>query len=1640
MKSISKHLPWTKNKCRRVVSYPSQVISVYAGNKVAHITIDSGATVSFIIESEAKRLGYIIEKASQLARQADGDTMMQVSGEIHGKVTRGAVIFEVHALVVQKLDDATFLVGMNFLIENKVTQEAYKHRIVVDNKYTIEETPASFVYPPDTQLSKTVNIKKISILSSDESFEVKVPPEYQANSKFIIDSTDQANTDQDWLFQEVEAVNRTLTIVNDSGKLVILGKNRDTSIIKLRPVVDIPEKAMKVQIIKTEDSSTFKDFMKVEDTKDYVSNLNSNQKLPFKDLLTTSKQEPFDYLKDIEIEPGIMNDEQSKRMNDLLLKHHTVFDNDISMGYNNASGEFDVDWNWLNDQKPPPGVSKQEVYSNEEMNRIKQDKIDWMESQNICFKAHLLGVPVKYASLTMLVAKSSLKTHEGPLHHGLYRFVNLFNQLNEYIALEPSQPESIDSVLYDAGQWNFMISGDLTNSFYQRWIAKRKLPFMAFHSPHKGMYILARSAQGMKNQSEGLDQMMRVILGDLIKEGKARKIADDVQAGGNTVDEAIDNFALVLAEFDKHNIKMAPKKTKIFARKLKIFGWIKEGQMLRPDEHRILAIEKSDKPKTVTELRSYLGQYRVFCKNLKNMSAILEPMEKVTGEKDKKKEIIWTEELDKAYDDSKLALKNIEPLYLPKRSDKLAITLDWSKSGIGATLFALLDDKKSVVAYFSSTLSGNQSRWPPCDGEGLAACSSIDRFSNYIREANHPTLICSDSKPVVQAVFLLLRGCFSSSQRLNRLLSNCNTFPLVFHHLSGKLSLNEESDTLSRNPSKCEEKECPVCTLISEAADTLDDFPTKVKAATRHVKVEETFMNLEPCSPDCHTCAFILSVNPDFSKTIEENLQQSLRKMEIDIEDIFSGSKPFPLLGNMKILIQVQKKDPVLSKLHENLQSGHRPNNRNTKSNDLKTYLGFKPKLAHDGLIVIDRVIQPYLHKITVPIIPPSFAKSVMLAAHVKLKHPKNAQFEKLIYRSFCTLKIKNLIEELSKNCFICQADLNLPKSIPDFKTETKPQHPGSHWGCDVLKHGNKNIMVSTDNFSSFTICRIIPSEKQADCENAIISSIFPFKAAAGEATIRVDTAPGISAIINHSSEAFKEAEMKLEPGDVKNKNSCAKVDKTMAELRSILRSVSPEGSPLSELSLQIATETLNQRIRNMNLSAREIMFSRLQNSNENIKLDDKVLSDAQFENRSKANAAAAKDKSAGDNSVSSEVIDLHSLVFLKHDVAKDKSKVRDLYIVMDFEDDSKISIQKVMHPFTDNKSEINNRHKYRVKKNDVYLAPRQPGKEENKSEEKDKDVKEKEPPIIDFDAPEVVLKPVTVTQVRQTNKFFILPDDTDMDDDICIDDKLNDGIDRVEDLASPSSNDGEGPNIPLEKPTKTYARPRLNTFPQMSSKRLLPRHQRFSPQRVYQRWLLYKNSEPPDISIDTQPSISSSVVEPWPDNPDDFGVLDNTEDEIEHDLYLVANQVALEALDEIDEVFDDDQHNVGILEDRNQLDLIDDIVQRNRVYRLDNRLAVSSDKIYIKQKRLVGPSTSSASDPFEKRNSVGESIDKNKKKKKNKSKIRWFIKKMTFSKQKPENDDQNPRVENHDEEPPVNNDGQEPPANNDDQDPNVES
>ena len=73
-----------------------------------------------------------------------------------------------------------FLADMNFLIENEVSQEPHKHRVTVNDKYSIEETPSNFIYSSQCPTSLTVNLIRISVLLPNSSLDVKLPQEYVA--------------------------------------------------------------------------------------------------------------------------------------------------------------------------------------------------------------------------------------------------------------------------------------------------------------------------------------------------------------------------------------------------------------------------------------------------------------------------------------------------------------------------------------------------------------------------------------------------------------------------------------------------------------------------------------------------------------------------------------------------------------------------------------------------------------------------------------------------------------------------------------------------------------------------------------------------------------------------------------------------------------------------------------------------------------------------------------------------------------------------------------------------------------------------------------------------------------------------------------------------------------------------------------------------------------------------------------------------------------------------------------------------------------------------------------------------------------------------------------------------------------------
>ena len=93
-----------------------------------------------------------------------------------------------------------------------------------------------------------------------------------------------------------------------------------------------------------------------------------------------------------------------------------------------------------------------------------------------------------------------------------------------------------------------------------------------------------------------------------------------------------------------------------------------------------------------------MGQFKTFLKHVPNTAIILGPLERFVAKFIGKNEpLLWDTTTIHAFNQAKKEILNRKNLYLPKRSDQLAQTHDWSKEGVAATLFAIFEKEHLVV-------------------------------------------------------------------------------------------------------------------------------------------------------------------------------------------------------------------------------------------------------------------------------------------------------------------------------------------------------------------------------------------------------------------------------------------------------------------------------------------------------------------------------------------------------------------------------------------------------------------------------------------------------------------------------------------------------------------------------------------------------------------------------------------------------------------------------------------------------------------------------------------------------------------------------------------------------------------------------
>lgn len=144
--------------------------------------------------------------------------------------------------------------------------------------------------------------------------------------------------------------------------------------------------------------------------------------------------------------------------------------------------------------------------------------------------------------------------------------------------------------------------------------------------------------------------------------------------------------------------------------------------MWRPTAHTTSALSVAPLPKTVKQLRSFLGAFKQFTTCVQRYGPLLSQLKARTGSHWASAElIVWTEAQKEAFAKAKMATRNVEAYSIPQPSDRLFTYSDFSREhkAVGGKLEFKRSGKDGVTkrflgGHYSMVVNSYKSNWWPC--------------------------------------------------------------------------------------------------------------------------------------------------------------------------------------------------------------------------------------------------------------------------------------------------------------------------------------------------------------------------------------------------------------------------------------------------------------------------------------------------------------------------------------------------------------------------------------------------------------------------------------------------------------------------------------------------------------------------------------------------------------------------------------------------------------------------------------------------------------------------------------------------------------------------------------------------------------
>ena len=577
---------------------------------------------------------------------------------------------------------------------------------------------------------------------------------------------------------------------------------------------------------------------------------------------------------------------------------------------------------------------------------------------------------------------------------------------------------------------------DLKAGYWQVEMDQDSIPLTAFTVRPLGFYECIKMPFGLTNAPATFQRLMETCLDDLHLNWCIIYL-DNVIVFSKTPEEHAKRLEAVFEKISKAGLKLKPSKCEFFKDRISYLGYIVSKNGIETDPKKINDILHWPVPKTVHDVRSFLGFTNYYRKFIYKYAQKAKPLNAlISGENAKKKykHITWTSEHQQSFDALKATCVDTPILAYADYTKPFWLNTDASRTGLGAILYQQQDDGTfRVISYASRSLSKTERNYDAHKLEFLALKWAVTkRFHEYLYGGKFE--VYTDNNPLT---YILTTAKLDANRQ--RWVASLAVYDFKIFYKAGKL--NVDADSLSRIPWEH--------ALVSDTP--LDEILTKCALLSPQLTTKIPYL------PEAVIQSHELFVRSELE------LSKSQWKREQDFD--FSIKTFICLMKSGELAsYQVRKSD----------------------QEDLKCMMRLRKEFFLDSDLLYRRTFFKTINRVVNQfVMPRQFRKRTVLVCHEDYAHLGMDRVQVLLQERFYWPKMSEDVRQYIRTCERCARFKQKPEK--EAMQTITASYPLELIHVDFLTIGGKkdkykNVLVVTDHFTRYAQCFVTDNQTARNC------------------------------------------------------------------------------------------------------------------------------------------------------------------------------------------------------------------------------------------------------------------------------------------------------------------------------------------------------------------------------------------------------------------------------------------------------------------------------------------------------------------------------------------------------------------------------